>query len=340
MKTDQKIHPIYFIYGTEELLIEEEIQRLLNRALGPKERGLNYHVFSGEENTPQEIVQAAQTLPMLARYRFALVKEADKIDPEGLDLFRRYVENPSPTTCLVLRSETVGPWKPLLPKIEKSGKVVEYSRLKGRALATWIRGRMAEKGKTISEEAADYLLEIVGDNLYQLENALEKAFLSAGVKGTIELHDLEGTVADVKVSTVFELTEAIGHQDVAKALNILEKVLSSKAVSFRREEGASKMDDPVPILLSMMARQYRLIWKVKEKLSEHWGAAEAAKMLKMSPWTVRTLVDQSKKFTESSLRNGILKCHRTDLAIKRGRGPKELLMEKLVIDLCHPQESV
>jgi DNA polymerase III subunit delta len=198
---------------------------------------------------------------------------------------------------------------------------------------------MAEKGKTISEEGADYLLEVVGDNLYHLENALEKAFLSAGARTTVELADLEGTVADVKMSTVFELTDAISRQDVARALGILEKVMSSKAVSFRREEGASKMDDPVPILLSMMARQYRMIWKVKEGLSDGQEAAEVARALKMSQWTLRNLMDQSKKFTKSSLRNGILKCHQTDLAAKRGRGPKELLMEKLVIDLCHPQKA-
>jgi DNA polymerase-3 subunit delta len=339
METEHGIHPIYFIYGTEELLIEEEIRKLQDRALGPKEKGLNTHTFGGGEHTPQEIVEAAQTLPMFARYRFVLVKEAEKVDPEGLEVFRRYFENPSPSTCLVLRAQTIGPWKGLFPRIEKAGKVVEHSRLKGKGLASWVRGRMRDKGKTISEEAADYLLEVVGDNLYHLENALEKAFLSAGTRSTVELADLEGTVANVKVSTVFELTEAIGHRDVAKALGIMEKVMSSKAVSFRREEGPSKTDDPVPILLSMMARQYRMIWRVKETLSDHPGAAEAARVLKMSSWTFRNLAEQSKKFSESSLRSGILKCHQTDLAIKKGRGPKELLMEKLVIDLCHPQEG-
>jgi DNA polymerase III delta subunit len=52
---------------------------------------------------------------------------------------------------------------------------------------------------------------------------------------------------------------------------------------------------------------------------------------------VRNLADQAKRFPESSLREGILKCHRTDLAIKKSRGPKNLLMEKLVIDLCRPK---
>jgi DNA polymerase III delta subunit len=48
------------------------------------------------------------------------------------------------------------------------------------------------------------------------------------------------------------------------------------------------------------------------------------------------MLDQAKNFSEASLREGILKCHQTDLAVKRSRGPKDLLMEKLVIDLCRP----
>jgi DNA polymerase III delta subunit len=62
------------------------------------------------------------------------------------------------------------------------------------------------------------------------------------------------------------------------------------------------------------------------------------KELRLSQWVIKNLIDQSKNFSESSLREGVLKCYRTDLAVKRGRGPKELLMEKLVIDLCHPNE--
>jgi DNA polymerase III delta subunit len=66
---------------------------------------------------------------------------------------------------------------------------------------------------------------------------------------------------------------------------------------------------------------------------------ETAKALRMSPWMVKNLATQGRSFSESSLREGILKCHRTDLAIKKSRGPKNLLMEKLVIDLCHPSKT-
>jgi DNA polymerase-3 subunit delta len=79
---------------------------------------------------------------------------------------------------------------------------------------------------------------------------------------------------------------------------------------------------------------------VKEITSRYQGAAEVAQAIGMSPWNVKKLMDQGKFFSEASLRGGILKCHQTDLSIKRGLGPKNLLIEKLVIDLCRPAKPL
>ena len=336
--TNQKadIYPIYLLYGPEDYLIEEEIQGILNRTLSQKERGFNYHLFDGEEHSGQEIVRAAQTLPMLSPYRFVLVSEADHLDEEKVEALMEYIQKPSPTTCLVLYGQTIGSWKTHRKEIEKVGKITEYTRLKGRALVSWMKNRMEEKGKTLSEEAADYLVEVVGDHLYDLDNALEKVFLSVGGKGTIELSDLEEITSEVKVSTVFDLTDAIGHQNLEKAFGILGKAMESKAIVFRKEEQGSKFGDPVPLLLSMMAKQYWSMLTIKEMSSQRRDVGELAKELGTSPWNIKKLMDQAKNFSEASLKEGIRKCHQTDLAVKRSGGPKDLLMEKLVIDLCRP----
>ena len=336
MKVRSDTYPVYLLYGPEDYLLEEEIQKLLNQTLSQKERGLNFHVFSGEEHSSQEIVRAAQTLPMFSPYRFVLVREADRMDDEKVETMMAYITKPSPSTCLVLCGQTMGSWKKNRKEIEKVGEVTEYTRLKGRGLVSWMKNRMKERGKTLSEECADYLVEVVGDHLYDLDNTLEKVFLSAGVKEIIELSDLEEITSDIKVSTIFDLTEAIGHQNLEKALGVLGKAMASKAVVFRKEEQGSKVGDPVPLLLSMMAKQYWSLLTIKEMSSHRGDAGELAKELGTSPWNIKKLIDQGKKFSETSLREGILKCHQTDLAIKRSGGPKELLMEKLVVDLCRP----
>ncbi len=338
MKIDSKIFPVYLLYGPENYLIEEEIQKLLDRTLSSKERGLNLHLFNGEEHSGKEIVQTAQTIPMFSQYRFVLVSEADRVDEEGMEELLRYIQKPSPTTCFVLCAQTSGLWKKHQAEIEKVGKIIECARLKGKTLVSWMKNRMAAMGKKLAEDAADYLVEVVGDHLHDLDNTLEKAFLSVGEKQTIHLVDVEGIASEVKISTVFDLMDAIGHQNLEKAIGILENAMESKILSFKKEEVTSKkMDDPVPLLLTMMAKQYRNIWRVKEMVSQKQDSAEIARMLRMPPWNVKKLVDQGRHFSESSLREGILKCHQTDLSIKRGRVQKDLLMEKLVIDLCRPR---
>ena len=334
-KTTPEIYPVYFLYGPEDYLIEEEIQKLLNQTLSQKERGFNFHVFNSEEHNSQEIIQTAQTLPMFSQYRFVLISEADHMDEEKVEALMEYIQKPSPSTCLVLYGQTIGPWRAYRKEIEKVGKVTEHPRLRGKTLASWVRKRMQKKGKPLSEDAEEYLIEIVGDHLYDIDNALEKVFLSVGEKRRIELSDVEEITTDVKISTVFDLTDAIGHQNLEKALGILEKAMESGAISFKKEQDPSKMD-PVPLLLSMMAKQYWSMLVIKEMSAHHREVGELVKELGTSPWNIKKLVDQGKNFSEASLQEGIQKCHQTDLAIKRSRGPKDLLMEKLVIDLCRP----
>jgi len=335
-KKDSQIYPVYFLYGPEDYLIEEEIQRILNRTLSQKERGFNFHHFDGEEHSAQEIVQTAQTLPMFSTHRFVLVSEADYMNKEKVEGLMEYMKKPSLSTCLVLYGQTIGPWKGYRKEIEKFGKVIEYPRLKGRTLVSWTKNRMKEKGKALSEEAADFLIEVVGDHLYDLDSALEKVLLSVGEKQTVEASDTEEITSEVKINTVFDLTDAIGHQNLEKALGILEKAMESKAVFFRKEEEGSRLGDPIPVLLTMMARQYWSMLVIKEMGSHQRDIGKLAKALGTSPWNVKKLMDQGENFSEASLQKGILKCHQADLAIKRSRGPKDLLMEKLMIDLCRP----
>jgi len=112
--------------------------------------------------------------------------------------------------------------------------------------------------------------------------------------------------------------------------------MEAKTIVFRKEEQGSKSGDPIPLLLSLMAKQYWSMLTIKEMSSHGQDSGELARELGTSPWNVKKLIDQAKNFSEASLRSGILKCHQADLSVKRSGGPKDLLMEKLVVDLCRP----
>lgn len=339
MNTKDQIYPVYFLYGPEDYLIEEEIKRLLNLTLLPKERSLNLHLFSGEEHSPREIIQTARTWPMFSSYRYILVREMDQFKEDSAEKFLEYLLDPSPKTCLVMSGSTLGVWKKFQKELEKTCKFIEFQRLRGKELNLWLKKRAKEKGKILTDEAAQYLIELSGDHLLDLDQELEKVLLSIGEKEQIDLSDVEEITSEVKISTVFDLTDAIGQRDLEKALKIIEKSLESKSIPFRKdEEEPKKRDEMVSLLLlSMMAKQYWNLLKVKEMTPLEKEVREIAKKINMPLWNVRKLVEQSKQFSKSALQKGILRCYQTDLDLKRGLGTKNLLMEKLVIDLCRPQ---
>jgi DNA polymerase-3 subunit delta len=341
-KLKADIYPVYFFYGPEVYLIEQEIQKLLDSTLSQKERGLNLHFFRGEEHDSQEILRAAETMPMFSKYRVVMVNDADQMDKEKVEAIVDYIKKPSTSTCLILSGLTLGQWKDYRTEIGKVGKVAECSRLKGQALRSWIKGRMMDQNKRLSEDAVGYLIEVVGDHLHDLDSALEKILLNVRENNMIELSDIEEITSEVKLSTIYDLTDAIGNRNLEKALGILEGAIESNIIPFKRDEDPQKKKDHrdvVPLILDMMAKRYWAMLRMKSITSRHRGVAEIAEALNMSTWNVKKLVDQAKNFSELSLREGIFKCHQTDLSIKRGRAHKELLMEKLLIDLCRPNHS-
>ncbi len=338
-KPQSEIYPVYFIYGTEGSLIDQEIRSLIDRTLSHKEKWLNFQIFNGKEHKSQEIVQSAQTLPMFSKYRFILVNEADQIREEELDVLLNYIENPSPTTCLVLTAETSGPWRSHQKRIEKVGRWIECVRLKGDSLISWVQKKSRERGKTLSLEAINYLIEVVGDNLYDLENILEMVSLGSAERKTIGLSEVEEFVSGVKYNTIYDLTDAIGQRDLKKAIRILESVVETKSITFKKDEQGVKMAQTLPFLLSLIARHYWRMWVIKQMSLHGRDIGVLAKELGLKPWMVRKLMEQEKNFSEASLREGIEKCYKTDLAIKRTYGPDELMIEKLVIDLCGPEPT-
>jgi hypothetical protein len=73
----------------------------------------------------------------------------------------------------------------------------------------------------------------------------------------------------------------------------LEKAMESRAIPFKKEEEVSKKrDDPVPLLLSMMAKQYWNILRVKEMTSSQQELGEVARALQLQTWNVKKLIDQ------------------------------------------------
>lgn len=315
-----QIRPLYYFYGDEPYLMDKCVQQLLERLVSADLRDFNLNVYYGTESKGDEIAETAATLPMFASWRVVVVKKADALSVASLEVLASYIQNPSPSTCLLLQGEKIDQRKKFFTEIKKKGELVEFKRLYENQLAAFVRNEASLRGRKIEPAAAEMLVYLVGNSLQELVSELEKAILYVGEAQEIVVSHVRSVVSDTRVNSVFELTDALGEKKLEKALRSLGRLLN---------------DGEAPLLvLAMVTRHFRQLWKVRELLERRTPAQEIGKIAGINPYFLQGIVAQAKNYSLVELRRVFERIFHIDGALKTGGGKPPVLLEKFLMDVC------
>ena len=192
-------------------------------------------------------------------------------------------------------------------------------------LPSWIQQRARALKITIEQRAVQLLATYVGGNLRQLDNELEKLSLYAGQR-SITADDVNLMVSDASEAMIWNLTDALSQRNPAKAMQSLQ---------------ALRRGDAHPIyLLTMIARQYRVILKVKDAMRTHAGSNEfdIAKVVRESPYPVKKAMQQANGYTFNELVDLMDRLVITDYAMKTG-ADAETEIDLLIAELTQKAPS-
>jgi DNA polymerase-3 subunit delta len=314
------IGPLYYVYGDEPYLVERGVKRLLARAVSPDFREFNLTVFYGGEAKGEEIAEVAQTLPMFAERRVVLVKKSGALTAAALDLLSGYLQDPVPSTCLIFQGEKIDQRKKFFVDLKKNGTLVEYKRPYENQLGPFIREEAAAHGKRMELAATEMLSYFVGSNLQDLASQVEKVAMYVGERETIRVDDIKAVACDTKVDSVFDLANALGEKNLGRALRTLQTLLR---------------DGEAPLMvLAMVTRHYRQLWRVRELVGRKVPSQEISKAAGIHPYFIRGIIEQSGGYSLSAFRMIFEKFYATDLALKTSGGKPVDLLERLVMEIC------
>ncbi len=315
-----EIAPLYYFHGDEPYLIERGVKRLLDHAVSPDSRDFNLDIFYGKECKGDEIAAAAQTLPMFAERRVVLVKRSGELSAAALDMLAEYVADPSPSTCLIFEGEKIDQRRKFFMEIKKNGHLVECKRPYENQLGSFIREEAAACGKKMEPAAVEMLVYLVGNNLQELAAEVEKVATYVGAREIIKGADIREIVSDTKVDSIFELTDALGGKDLAKALRNLNTILR---------------DGEAPLMvLAMLTRHFRQLWKVKELCDKGVPSQEIGKAAGITPDFLKGIMEQARNYRRAEFKAVFERLYETDWALKTSGGKPVSLMECLVMDIC------
>jgi DNA polymerase-3 subunit delta len=304
----------------------------------------NTHRLAGAQVKPAELLSICLALPFMDSCRLVIIDgllalgerqasraggrtRAGNRTPAGsgniLGEWQAWAESISgmpETTLLIFKDGPLSDTNPLLRSLLKVAEPHHLTAPSGEGLARWMKTTAGDKGTGISPVAINSLMDLIGNDLWTLDQELEKLALYASGRN-IEEDDVRQMVSQAKEANIFNAVDAMiaGRPDVA--LDLLRQL---------REDGRE-----APYIIGMIGRQLRLMALARDLTERGVPQGEMGKRLGVaSQYAVQKTVEQARRHSGEDLSWRYRRLLETDLSIKRGRLNPDMALELLVAELA------
>ncbi len=214
----------YYFHGPEDLLKDEALRAVLDRALDPALRDFNLDLRSAAQLDSDLLFALCTTLPMMAERRVVVLREVEalKRKPKVRSALLEYLGRPAPDTVLVLIQSANEENED--KDIAKAAVAVAFEPLPEDRVLRWLDRRAKGLGLELPDDAARHLVRAVGGELGSIAAELDKlTALPAGEPLTVErVGELVGVHHG---ETVFDWRDAVLEDRPGPALRLLGPLL-------------------------------------------------------------------------------------------------------------------
>jgi DNA polymerase III subunit delta len=316
--------PAIVLLGADPYLRDLCRNRIIGAYVPEELRGWALARLSAKEAGWDEILQRAQTLPMLAPRQVIIVDSAESIEKLGdksrdeiLDALGKYFASPAPFTVLLLEAASLDRRQKFFKLLGEKALIVELTI--GGESAAALAAQMAKDLRVeIDRDAAAFLAEILNSEPARIRIELEK--LASYVQGSarIRLADVEAMVVAARKNTVWQLAEMLADRKRDAAFAFLDNLL---------REG----EEPVGII-GALAWMYRKLIEA-HAIPPHTNGYQAARQLGMRPEAAESALRQAHRFAKKDLLAGLVALAEADSQLKSSNPNPRALMEFLIARL-------
>jgi len=317
---------IYVIAGKEQSIVSAECDRLLERLIEPQHRALALFSADPKQVAVADVMDELRTLPFLAARRVVVVKGADEFISKNRQLLENYFDNPCPTGVLIL---TVSSWPAgtkLAKKLPKVGKLISIAQPKPWQLPDrLIRYASDAHSKKLTQDAAELLVELTGDDLGRLYSEVDKLALFADSEKTITPQHVEQLIGHNRIFGAFAVIDACLAGDSAQAVGRLRNM-------FAEDKSAEYT------VVGAFAFHFRRLFNAKVLFEKGVQPAEIATKLRI--WGNKEgFFAQLRRMSLRQIGDTIDALAQIDYEIKTGQTKAQVAIEKLVLKLTCPRVS-
>lgn len=293
---------IILLHGADTFRAREKLNEILKEYQAKHRSGLNLLRFDKADLT--EIRQAIESVSMFDEKKLIILKNFLE-DKKLLDDFFAYAKKrklkDNQEVIIIFYQENKAALGKLKSQLTMSQ---EFKQLAGLELVRWVKSQALKHGGQIDNLAANKLIAYAGQDLWQLDNQLQK-LVSYKAGKLIEHQDVDRMVKANLSVNIFKTLEALAGKDKKQALRLLGEHL---------KQGENEI-----YILSMLIYQIRVLLRLKDLMVKGTPYQQLAKITKLHPYVVKKNSSQLRNFSLDQLKQIYRRLLDLDWQIKTGR---------------------
>jgi DNA polymerase-3 subunit delta len=317
-----ELKPAYLIAGGDRPKVDRAVERLRARF---ESDAVELHDALGA--TGDDIVAACNAFGLFGSgMRLVLAENVENWKAPDAKAVADYLKSPAPGTTLALVGGELKKDSPLAKAVTGKGELLIWD-VAQKGKQAWVAEQFKLRGTQADPDACRLLLELVGDDLYELASEVEKVATWANGE-RISATEIEQLVAPRAESPAFVLTDAWGSRDVAAVLRAAERMI---------ERSGDPRARTIPRVVGSLTSYVSRIRACQRLDAEGVTSKDAATRLKMHPFYVQKLYAQSRNYSPEELQDVTVRLADLDWALKGGsRMPNDLELERALVEITQP----
>ncbi len=311
----------YLIVGQDDYFVQKEVEQLINKL---KVDPYNKTTYQCTQTPIEQMVEEALTIGLFAEEKLILieqpfflttqsVKTPFDVHPDSLiSLLER--QDDQIHVVIVAKYEKLDERKKVVKTIKKLCQVIEAETLNEKNFESMLGQLIKSKKLELDDESYRYMVQYLEHDMMIMTSEVEKLSLY-GQPITIDV--IEKLMTKRLEDNVFLLVDAMVQHKTNEALRLLNDLMVQQV-------------EPIKLVV-LIAGQIRLLFQVKQLLSEGMTQQAIAQYLGVHPYRVKLAAGQTYRYSKDQLLQTLSQLASLDEGIKLGKVDKYKGLELFIL---------
>jgi len=309
---------LILLYGEDDFRSRQKLNEIIREYQDKHKTGLNLVRFKEDNLDFDKVRQNIESVSMFDEKKLIILDNAlkDKVFSEN---FSKYIKKnklkDNKDIIVVLYQDE----KSIKIEIKRQVSMFEeFKLLNGIEIVNWLKKEASKNKIDINHTALVKLVSYIGNDLWQLNNELNK-LNSYKNNELIDEQDIDILVNAKMDTNIFKTLDALARRDKKTAFKLLHEHL---------KQGENEI-----YLLSMFVYQVRTLIKLKDLIEKGTTYYDLAKKSKLHPFVVKKSSEQLRNFSLEQLKKIYQYLLNIELGIKKGRLDGRTALDLLIAEI-------